>query len=239
MTGTAPGESREEALATAASNRSSLALLLVTLLILQFAYPITLEGPGWNVAYLLAYAGAVVYAVRTASVNPRRHWPITASALVLIIGATWFGFNQEEVWATRGFLVGVGLLQTSLLFGLLAALARPPEVIDTQALLLVAVCGYLLLGGLFGVISSLLELGVPGSFGDGDVAAPLSWQSLYYGSYVTLATLGFGDIVPVSAWARSLWSFEAVVGTLYVAVVIARLVGLAGTPSAGGLIKRR
>ncbi|GMA33981.1 potassium channel family protein [Demequina litorisediminis] len=45
---------------------------------------------------------------------------------------------------------------------------------------------------------------------------------------MTLATLGYGDITPVGDWARSLAAMEAVVGPLFVAVVIARLVGVAG-----------
>jgi len=43
---------------------------------------------------------------------------------------------------------------------------------------------------------------------------------------VTLTTLGYGDITPVSSAARALTSFEAVIGQLYLAVMIARLVGL-------------
>ena len=48
---------------------------------------------------------------------------------------------------------------------------------------------------------------------------------LYY-SFVTLSTLGYGDITPVSAPTRVLSWFEAVTGELYLAVLIARLVGL-------------
>jgi len=42
---------------------------------------------------------------------------------------------------------------------------------------------------------------------------------------VTLATLGYGDIVPNSDLTRGLAVFEAVAGQLYVAVIVARLVG--------------
>jgi hypothetical protein len=48
---------------------------------------------------------------------------------------------------------------------------------------------------------------------------------LYY-SLVTLSTLGYGDIVAVTRSARSLSALEAVVGQLYIAVVVARLIGL-------------
>ena len=50
-------------------------------------------------------------------------------------------------------------------------------------------------------------------------------QIIYY-SFVTMTTLGYGDIVPLSAVARTLAYMEAALGQIYVAVLIARLVGL-------------
>ena len=47
-----------------------------------------------------------------------------------------------------------------------------------------------------------------------------------YFSFVTLTTLGYGDIVPVSASARMLATMEALMGQLYLAVLVARLVGM-------------
>jgi len=61
------------------------------------------------------------------------------------------------------------------------------------------------------------------------VAAVLDAESkkvLYFFSFVTLTTLGYGDITPVSAPARSLAMVEAIVGQMYLAVLIARLVGI-------------
>lgn len=51
-------------------------------------------------------------------------------------------------------------------------------------------------------------------------------HALLYFSFVSITTMGYGDIVPVSALARSSASLEGVFGTLYLAVMIARLVGL-------------
>jgi hypothetical protein len=52
-----------------------------------------------------------------------------------------------------------------------------------------------------------------------------STHVLYF-SFTTLTTLGYGDIVPVSAIARALTSIEAITGQIYLAVLVARLVGL-------------
>jgi hypothetical protein len=53
-----------------------------------------------------------------------------------------------------------------------------------------------------------------------------AWKHLLYLSYATLTTLGYGDITPVAPMARALAMVEATVGPLYLAVLLARLVGL-------------
>ena len=52
----------------------------------------------------------------------------------------------------------------------------------------------------------------------------------FYFSFVTLSTVGYGDITPVSRIARWLAAMEAMTGLLYVAVLIARLVSLYSSP---------
>ncbi|GIG55589.1 hypothetical protein Dac01nite_23410 [Demequina activiva] len=213
----------------AAEQRPSLWLLLVTLMLLQFGYPLTEAGPWWTLAYLLLYSGVIGFGVHTVRPNPRRYWPIAAASITLVAGGTWFALQQDSSAATSAMLSSVGLLQLTLLVVLLTRLIHPPPDAHTVDLLLIAVCAYLLLGGVFGVGASLIEVVQPGSFVDNAPGAgAVAWQSLFYGSYVTLATLGYGDVTPVEPWARSLWSFEAVAGTLFLAVVIARLVGVAG-----------
>lgn len=91
-----------------------------------------------------------------------------------------------------------------------------------------AIAVYLLIGILWGDLYLLIYLFKPGSFyfdpatqyGD----PPIS--ELIYFSFTTLTTLGFGDIVPVHPMARSMATFEALVGQLYPAVLLARLVTL-------------
>ena len=83
----------------------------------------------------------------------------------------------------------------------------------------------------------LLELSQPGSFqlttvaevAETAVHPPPHWADLdnfIYYSLVTLSTLGYGDIVAVSRAARSLSALEAIVGQLYLAILLARLIGL-------------
>jgi len=91
---------------------------------------------------------------------------------------------------------------------------------------------YLLLGYFWSIVFTILETLQPGSFnlalGGAEAAgsrAEIFKQLLYY-SYITLSTLGYGDITPLSAGARSLAALEALTGQIYLAVLVARLVGL-------------
>jgi hypothetical protein len=92
-----------------------------------------------------------------------------------------------------------------------------------------AVAAYLLLSIIFAVAYGLLENLQPGSFQTSSALEEYSGRvsrSFYYFSVVTLTTTGYGDIAPVSAYARSLAMMEALIGQLYPAILIARLVSL-------------
>ncbi|HJS73991.1 MAG TPA: potassium channel family protein, partial [Vicinamibacteria bacterium] len=72
----------------------------------------------------------------------------------------------------------------------------------------------------------LVELFHPGSF-SGPVSAENGARGWLYFSFVTLTTVGYGDVLPLHPVARSLAIFEAVAGPLYLAILLARLVSLA------------
>ena len=86
-----------------------------------------------------------------------------------------------------------------------------------------ALCVYLLAGIAFGGVFAALERLGPGSLaGTGSI----DLDDTVYFSFVTLATLGYGDIAPAASATRALAVLEAVFGQLYLAVLIARLVSL-------------
>lgn len=94
-----------------------------------------------------------------------------------------------------------------------------------------ALCVYLLIGFAWGILYAILEQLEPGSFSapaeSGGVAVHVARvMRMRYFSLVTLTTVGFGDIVPRSAAARMFATLEAVMGQIYLAVLVARLVGL-------------
>lgn len=90
-----------------------------------------------------------------------------------------------------------------------------------------AICVYLMLGIIWALSYAFLETIVPGSFkGVTEHLASTSWNPDWvYFSFVTLSTLGYGDITPVTYSARALSYFEAIVGQFYLAVLVAGLVG--------------
>ena len=88
-----------------------------------------------------------------------------------------------------------------------------------------AVCGYFFIGFMWSGIFSLLEGVYPGSFKLGNEVV-LNIDSFIYFSFVTLATLGYGDIVPLTEKAQSLAIIETVMGQMYLAVNIAALVAI-------------
>jgi hypothetical protein len=93
------------------------------------------------------------------------------------------------------------------------------------------ICGYLLLGMAWGVLYSMLDTVWPGSFEVGSrlteqVPADHSRIDLFtYYSFITLTTVGYGDVTPLSTPARTCAWLEALTGQFYLAVLVAGLVG--------------
>ena len=100
----------------------------------------------------------------------------------------------------------------------------------TTRLISAALCLYLLMGALWGFAYDLLDTVVPGSYkGDilaGAVDIPTRLQHFEYFSFVTLTTLGYGDILPQTEGAAALCQTEAIIGQFFMAVLVARLVGI-------------
>jgi len=90
-----------------------------------------------------------------------------------------------------------------------------------------AIAVYLLLGMIWAMLFALLELLVPGSFrGLSSTGANADFMDLLYFSFVSLTTMGFGDITPVLPLARYLTFMEGIVGQLYLAIMVSSLVGV-------------
>jgi hypothetical protein len=86
---------------------------------------------------------------------------------------------------------------------------------------------FTLLAWAFAYAYAACQLIVPGSFiGAGDPESPRSWIELLFLSFSTLSSTGLSDIVPVLPMARALMMLEMFAGVMYIALVVARMVGL-------------
>ncbi len=108
-------------------------------------------------------------------------------------------------------------------------------VVDAEELC-AAMSAYVLLGVMWAAVYSVLHALDPGAFNLSPQDAEAPWNALLYFSFVTLTTLGYGDILPVSSLARAWAGVEAMTGTVYLAVLVAHLVGRfkSGAASHGG-----
>jgi hypothetical protein len=88
-----------------------------------------------------------------------------------------------------------------------------------------AICAYFLIGLMWASIFATLEFTQPGSFEIPQNMRDESLSFTYY-SYVTLTTLGYGDITPITTQARSFALLEAMTGQIYLATLVARLVSI-------------
>jgi hypothetical protein len=102
--------------------------------------------------------------------------------------------------------------------------------IVTARVIMASISGYLLLGIIFSVLIDAILRYDPLAFrfpsspsGSGDPSLHMS-DSIYFG-FVTLATLGYGDFVPLKPYTRSLATLIAVSGQLYIATIIGVLIG--------------
>jgi voltage-gated potassium channel Kch len=151
---------------------------------------------------------------------------LLAMVVVLAIATRW----ANLVMQIPGLMILDGIFMLICIIGFLAIVLwqvyREGPV--TAHRIQGAVAAYLLLSILFAVGFSLLEIIRPGSF-QGQNQAQIQDginRSFYYFSVVTLTTTGYGDITAVSPYARTLVMMEALIGQLYPAILIARLVSL-------------
>jgi hypothetical protein len=209
-----------------------LSVFLGLLVLVLFVQPALVEPPGSGRS-LLADAGFSVLLL--AGVAALSTPPAARAALfALVVGATalrWGPFSTPAT-TTAATLVSVA----SMAFVVLAQAFRkgPVNFYRIQG----AVAAYLLLGLAWALAYQLVALLAAGAFVSPGPTGPERYRWIYF-SFVTLTTVGYGDVTPVHPVARSLALVEALTGQLYPAILLARLVSLAAggrsaDPTAGG-----
>ncbi|WP_407939983.1 potassium channel family protein [Nocardiopsis coralli] len=212
-----------------------MAEFLAAAVLLHFAYPLTLHGQAGELLYTLLYPVVVLLGVRVVRPRGRRLLPVAVLSVVFLFFGFWSALTPDQPMVRLGLFAAIVLFQSYLILQLLAFVFRygkQHRQPHGPQLIMAAICAYLLLGGVFAALFGIIETLTPGAFENS--LAPhqsVGWQDLTYLSFVTLVTLGYGDMVPLTPWARSLATGEAVAGTLFLTTVIARIVGAYVSPS--------
>jgi hypothetical protein len=218
-----PPQSGDLALEHAIEGRVIYLLALIALV--QFGYPITTYGTGALIAYEILYASMIVVGVIVGRDSLRHMVFLAVTGFTFFAASMFYAFNPAATWAV--FLTYLALVPyLVMLIWILARFLAIARVI-TRDVLYAATAIYLLLGAVFVPLYGIIQTMTPGALRDG--SAPemaIQWQQLVYFSYTTLTTAGYGDVLPISWWARSLANIEMIVGVLYITVIMARLVAL-------------
>ena len=200
--------------------------------------------------FLLFAALAAMFGVQTLELSgPLRSLVIAPIGLFVVAATLWVLHERRAVFWTAAVMAIPALINTIFTPGPLeaaeitesgfhwpffcfAAVAVTMQVVRSErasgAAVVGSICAYLMISFAFASLYVNLEMTWPGSFGFREPPpAYLLFSKLSYFSYVTLTTLGYGDIAPLSDLARAFVTLESVVGILFPSVVIARIVSLA------------
>lgn len=145
----------------------------------------------------------------------------TIVTLLILTSAVDLIFPESQNLSILTFFLNT-LYFIIVTIALVAHVARAREV--DSSTLLCAINSYLLIGLTLSILFMILDLFVPGSFSQIDATVEGLSSFIYYG-FVTLTTLGYGDITPDTQVARSLASFTALFGQLYLVIIMALIIG--------------
>jgi len=205
--------------------------LLIVLVAMLFVYPFLGSHRAFNWVFDLITLGVVAAALRVTDRGQTRYhaiWLLGVSAFIS-------GFLARSLGLDWAYPLGAGLrvlFLGYLMVVIFSDILRRKNV--TFDAVLGASCVLVMLGLTFGSGYALLEWLVPGSFAIPAVPQAIETafgtssteSQLVYFSLVAMTTIGFGDIVPLAPPARSLVAIEGLLAQLYLAIIIARLVGL-------------
>jgi hypothetical protein len=194
-------------------------LLVVAVYLLAEAY----AGDDWaSIPMNLFVYAAVLISIRGIEGSQRLfnvHLAVMVPAFILTVAG---------VLSDVGGLLGPGNFLTTM-FAITAPVMILKYVLTQRRVnsnvIFAAVSVYLLIGIVFGTVFSWLAYADPAAF-DPPQRVETGDSSLFYYSFVTLTTLGFGDISPITESARALTVIEALLGQVYLVVLIARLVAM-------------
>jgi Ion channel len=208
--------------------------LLISLVVLFICAPFVEEFEGGDLVVTGLFS--LVLLAGVLAVADRKRILIFAIVLVIpAIVARWINHFRPDFVSAAVFLIAGLILIAFVLANLLRFVLRAPSV--NVEVLCASIAAYLMLGLMWAMAYWLVDQMTPGgafSFNTNEGPRSMKGFTGFYFSFITLTTVGYGDITPVSRTARWLAAMEAMTGSLYVAVLIARLVSLYSRPKSHG-----
>jgi hypothetical protein len=204
-------------------SQANLMFFLALLILVSFVLPTLGFGREDEALYgSVAYSVMLLSGVALAWGRTRTFF-VTLSIAILSLATRWYSFHHHTVTAelTGDWCAIAAIL--ALIWVVLSQVFRPGRVSHYR--IEGAISVYLMFGAAWAHGYRIVQVMIPGSFhGPGQELNSISGWT--YFSFVTLSTVGYGDITPVSQVARTLAIGEALAGQLYLAVLIARLVAM-------------
>ncbi len=205
--------------------------LLVALLVLVLAPLVFDASDQRSLTFRVSSLGVMVFGILTVLQHRRTRIFAVALALLasvaqsasLVYGPQFYPQLRLALFAAFFSFMGVIIIRNVL----------RAEVI-TWDRIQGAVCAYLLIGVAWGVLYGWVGLRDPQAFSGAIEVDAQSGEPMVYFSFVTLTTLGYGDITPVSQTARTLAWLEAAFGQIYLVVLVAHLVSRQSIRSSRG-----
>jgi len=200
-------------------------MLIVQLVLIILAEPFAATGYQGSSTVLELVLIAFAFLIVLVS---RGRITTTIAALAAISALAGSLFNVLAPSTPTRMLAHIGGLSGSVVVGYVVGRAvLAPGVVNTHRVL-GAIVLYLNFGMIFGTAYRLIWDLIPNSLSgipSGTAPSQASGTILYF-SFVTLTSIGFGDIAPVDPFARGLTNLEGIIGQLYPATLLARLVTL-------------
>ena len=220
----------EELLRRLRFRRFSTVQLLIALGLLFTTAPFLEDIEGGELILSILFSLVLLSAV-LAVAERKRVLVIAAVLAIPAIAGRWINHFRPDLIPPPVFLVAGLVLITFVIAHLLRFILRAPSV--STEVLCASISAYLMLGLMWTMAYWLVDQLTPGgafSFNTNAGTRSINGFNGFYFSFITLSTVGYGDITPVSRIARWLAAMEAMTGLLYVAVLIARLVALYSSP---------
>jgi voltage-gated potassium channel len=202
--------------------------LLIALALLFFFFPFVEEVKGGDLIVSILLSLVLLSAV-LAVASSRRTLIVALLLAIPAVAGRWINHFQPLVPPPIFLIAGLGLVAFVVVNLLRFVLGAPSVNVEV---LCASISAYLMLGLMWTIAYWLVAWVTPTAFAFNTTTGTkesIEGFNAFYFSFITLSTVGYGDITPVSRVARMLAATEAMTGLLYVAVLIARLVALYST----------